>query len=65
MSEQLDRIEKQLEKIYTTLHGNGEPGLKTTVAEHTQSLAVIRRIIWGIGTAVGTLITSYAVAQLF
>jgi len=62
MSEQLDRIEQHVQRIDTTIHGNGQPGLKTTVAKHDQTLSVFKRILWGIGTALGTIITGLVVA---
>lgn len=33
---QADRIEKKLDAIIKTLHGNGSPGLKTEVAINTE-----------------------------
>jgi hypothetical protein len=61
MSEQLDRIEQHVQRIDVTIHGNGQPGLKTTVAEHDQTLSVFKRILWGIGAALGTVFTAVAI----
>jgi hypothetical protein len=61
---QLNRIEAHVKQIAMSIHGNGDPGLKTTVAEHTQTLAVVKRILWGTAAAIGTGLTTFAIAQL-
>ena len=61
---QLANIEIMVRRIDTTIHGNGNPGLKTLVAQHSQSLAVFKRLIWGIGALLGTLATGLILASV-
>ena len=50
-----ERIEKTLNRIDNTLHGNGQPGLKTVVDRHTQTLGIAKKLFWGILGVVGTV----------
>lgn len=61
---QLDRIEGSVDRIETTIHGNGQLGLKTVVAQHSQTLTVFKRILWGIAGALGTVGTTFAIAKI-
>ena len=60
----LNRIDKKLERVDLTLHGNGKEGLVTTVSKHTQTLTVLKRIFWGIASVLGTIVGALAVAAL-
>jgi len=39
-------VHGQVEKIDLTIHGNGKPGLKATVAAHETTLKNVKRIGW-------------------
>jgi hypothetical protein len=64
IAEQLDRIEGRVEKIDNTIHGNGQPGLKTVVDRHEQTLGIFKRLLWGILGVVGTIAGGLALAAL-
>ena len=58
---QLRRIEEAVQRIDDTLHGNGQVGLKTLVAQHGQVLYVFKRIAWGLGGAVGAGVLTFVI----
>jgi hypothetical protein len=59
------RHDRSLDEITSTLNGNGKPGLKQVVAEHSSTLANFRRVGWALGApilaAVGTGLVAAAI----
>ena len=60
----LNRIDGRVEKISETIHGNGQPGLKTVVDRHEQTLGTFKRMLWILVTGVVTLAGGVALAAL-
>ena len=44
---------ERMGKVEKTLHGNGDPGLCSTVCNHTDRIAFLSKIVWIILTVVG------------
>jgi hypothetical protein len=60
----LNRIDTRVEKISNTIHGNGQPGLKTVVDRHEQTLGIFKRFLWIMVTGVVTLAGGVVLAAL-
>ena len=59
LQKQLNRMDAMLQSIHRTLHGNGEPGLKTQVALLNAWKSTMARAFW---VVVGASATSFASA---
>ena len=42
----LKRYAEKLESVYTTVYGNGKPGLKEKVTEHSEFIKFWKRFMW-------------------
>ena len=60
----LNRIDGRVQKISDTIHGNGQPGLKTMVDRHSQTLEIFKRLLWILMTGIATLAGGIALAAL-
>jgi hypothetical protein len=64
LEETLNRIDTRVEKISDTIHGNGQPGLKTVVDRHEQTLGIFKRFFWILVTGVVTLAGGVVLAAI-
>ena len=56
-AENIDRIERALDGLGHTIHGNGSPGIKTEMALLRSDVAIIKRLVYGL---VGLILTGFA-----
>ena len=60
----LDHIIEKVDRVDEAVYGNGQPGLKVTVAEHGQTLGMLKKFFWIMVSGVVTLAGGVALAAL-
>ena len=60
----LDYIITKVDRVDESIHGNGQPGLKVIVAKHGQTLAVFRKVLWGVLGIMGSIAGGLALAAI-
>jgi hypothetical protein len=65
LTDQLDRIENRVDEIYTAIHGNSVPGLKTLVDRNTNFRMTISKLIWILITPLYGVLIGLLIKNLF